>query len=458
MSLVLHNTLTRARAPFTPLDPAHVRIYVCGPTVYDRIHVGNARPLVVFDVLVRLLRALHPRVTYVRNITDVDDKIIERAAATGEPIDALTARTEAAFLADAEALGCLAPDVQPRATEHIAQMLELIAALIARAHAYQADGHVLFHVPSNPGYGRLSGRSRDEQVAGARVEVASYKKDAADFVLWKPSTADQPGWDSPYGRGRPGWHIECSAMAEHYLGLPFDIHGGGLDLVFPHHENEIAQSCCGRGVAEMARVWLHNGFVSVDGEKMAKSLGNFVTVADALTLAPGEAVRLMLLQTHYRAPLDFKRDGLAAAKATLDRFYTTLDSLSDVAAAACPPDGLLAALCDDLNTPKALAELHGLVTAANKASDPGERARLKGAIQTSGALLGLLSQSPQRWLQGAATGENGLDAATIDALIEERVAARRAKDFARADAIRDQLKSDGVDLLDGPQGTTWRRL
>ncbi|HWL67466.1 MAG TPA: cysteine--tRNA ligase, partial [Geminicoccus sp.] len=304
-TLALHDTATRAKRPFAPIRPDRVGLYVCGPTVYDRIHIGNARPLIVFDVLSRLLRHLFKEVTYVRNITDVDDKIMDRAAERGVPIAEVTESTTRQFHADAAALGCLPPDHEPRATEHIAGMIRIIEALIANGHAYAKDGHVLFHVPSFAEYGRLSGRDRDEQVAGARVEVAPYKQDPADFVLWKPSAADQPGWDSPWGRGRPGWHIECSAMSEHHLGVPFDIHGGGIDLTFPHHENEIAQTRCAHGLGRMANFWLHNGFVTVNGEKMAKSLGNFTTVADVLAKAPGEAVRLWTLGTHYRSPLDF---------------------------------------------------------------------------------------------------------------------------------------------------------
>ncbi|MEC8564466.1 MAG: cysteine--tRNA ligase, partial [Pseudomonadota bacterium] len=319
MTLQLHNTLTRTKAPFVPLDPSHVRMYVCGPTVYDLAHIGNARPVVVFDVLFRVLRAAYPaaRVTYVRNITDIDDKINQRARESGEAIGDITARTTAVFQADMAALGTLPPTVEPRATAHVAQMIAMIETLIAGGHAYAAEGHVLFSVPSMADYGRLSGRDRDEQIAGARVEVAPYKRDPADFVLWKPSDADTPGWDSPWGRGRPGWHIECSAMSREYLGETFDIHGGGLDLVFPHHENEIAQSRCAHGSDCMAAVWMHNGYVTVEGEKMSKSLGNFYTVHELLADHPGEAIRYALLTAHYRAPWDFSLAGLARAKTAL---------------------------------------------------------------------------------------------------------------------------------------------
>ena len=320
MTLTLYNTLTRKREEFVPLDPQRVGMYVCGPTVYDRIHVGNARPAVVFDVLFRRLRALYgeANVVYARNITDVDDKIIDRARERGIAIDALTAEATRWYAEDVGEIGCLAPTVEPRATAHIGEMIALIARLIAAGHAYAAEGHVLFHVPSMPWYGRLSGRNREEMIAGARVEVAAYKKDPADFVLWKPSPPDLPGWDSPWGRGRPGWHIECSAMSWKYLGEAFDIHGGGLDLIFPHHENEIAQSQCCFGRKSFARVWMHNGFLQAEGEKMSKSLGNFYTLRELLDQYPGEVIRLLLLRTHYRQPIDFTKAGLAEAKATLD--------------------------------------------------------------------------------------------------------------------------------------------
>jgi len=451
-TLQLHNTLTRRKEPFAPLEAGHVRMYVCGPTVYQRIHIGNARPLVVFDVLFRLLRRMFPRVTYVRNITDVDDKIIAQARRDGEPIDALTERTIAAFHEDARALCCLEPTHEPRATRHIDDMIRLVERLIARGCAYAAEGHVLFHVPAMPAYGRLSGRSREDQIAGARVEVAPYKRDPADFVLWKPSAADEPGWDSPWGRGRPGWHIECSAMAEHYLGVPFDIHGGGLDLVFPHHENEIAQTCCAHGLDTMARFWLHNGFVTMAEEKMSKSLGNILTVAEARERAPGEAVRFWILTAHYRAPLDFTEDALRRAKRILDRFYLALEKVP--AAKGEPDDALLEALADDLNTPRALAVLHDLLNRLNRAEEEAERRQLAGRLRASAALLGLLGQDPAAWLRG---GEGGLDAARIEALLAERAAARKARDFATADRIRDELARAGIVIEDTPQGTIWRR-
>lgn len=445
-SLVLHNTMTRRREAFVPLDPAHVRLYVCGPTVYDLAHIGNARGMTVFDVLARLLRHLFPRVTYVRNITDVDDKINARAAASGEGIDAVTARTTAQFHADMAALGNLPPDIEPRATEHIAGMVALIMRLIAGGHAYAAQGHVLFAVASFKQYGALSGRSPDELLAGARVEVAPYKRDAGDFVLWKPSEPDLPGWDSPWGRGRPGWHIECSAMAWQYLGESFDIHGGGGDLMFPHHENERAQSLCALPGSGFARVWLHNGMLNLNGAKMSKSLGNFLTIRDVLDRAPPEAVRLMLLKSQYRGTLEFSDAGLAEARGELDRFYRALARAPG--AEGLVPDTVLDALCDDLNTPLALAALHALADDAMA----GDAAAAAG-LRAGGGLMGLLQADPAAWFQG------GDDTDAIEAAIADRIAARRARDFARADAIRAEWLARGVAFEDRPDGTTdWRRV
>ena len=444
--LFLTNSLTRRKERFTPLDPAHVRMYVCGPTVYDLAHLGNARAMVVFDVLARLLRALYPRVTYVRNITDIDDKINARAAESGEPIGAITARTTADFHADMAALGVLPPDVEPRATGHVPEMIEVIERLIASGHAYAAEGHVLFAVASFSQYGRLSGRSPDELLAGARVDVAPYKRDAGDFVLWKPSTPDQPGWDSPWGRGRPGWHIECSAMSWRYLGETFDIHGGGRDLIFPHHENEAAQSLCAFPGSHFARTWLHNGMLLVNGEKMSKSLGNFFTIRDVLDRAPPEAVRLLLLRAQYRAELDFADTALIESRKELDRFYRALERHPE-AIAASVPEPVMAALCDDLNTPLALSALHALADEA-LAGDAGAASGLRA----SGLLLGLLGSEPAAWFRG------GEDGAEIDAAIAARLAARKARDFPRADAIRAELAAKGIVLEDGPGGkTTWRR-
>ena len=456
MTLQLYNTLARAKQRFEPLDSSNVRMYVCGPTVYDFAHIGNARPVVVFDVLFRLLRHLYgeERVTYARNITDVEDKIIKAAQENGEPIDTLTARTTEAFHRDMAALGALEPSVEPRATQTIPEMIAIIERLIGRGHAYAAEGHVLFSVPSMADYGRLSGRDREEMIAGARVEVAPYKRDPADFVLWKPSTAEQPGWDSPWGRGRPGWHIECSAMSAKHLGETFDIHGGGQDLIFPHHENEIAQSLCGTD-GEFAKLWMHNGYVIVNGEKMSKSLGNFFTVRQLLDEGwPGEALRLTLLSAHYRQPLDFTREKVAEAKAQLDRLYGALRHAADGEDDRDAPSALVSALEDDLNTPQALAELHELASALNKAAGTAERTRLKAALEAGGGLLGLLQEAPEAWFQGAAESD---EAAEIEVEIAARAAARQNRDFAEADRIRDALKQRGILLEDGPEGTTWKR-
>ncbi|HVA15534.1 MAG TPA: cysteine--tRNA ligase [Stellaceae bacterium] len=451
MPLSLYNTLTRSKEIFAPLDAQNVRMYVCGPTVYDFAHIGNARPVIVFDVLYRLLRQVYGEhhVKYVRNITDVDDKINAAARANHESIRELTERTAKAFHADVAALLCLPPDVEPRATEHIAPMIAMIERLIAASHAYVAEGHVLFDVASDPNYGKLSHRNRVEMIAGARVEVAPYKRDPADFVLWKPSPEDLPGWPSPWGRGRPGWHIECSAMSETHLGDSFDVHGGGLDLIFPHHENEIAQSECVHGGAPFARYWLHNGFVTVDGAKMAKSEGNFRTIRDVLSEAPGEAARLAMLMGHYRDPLDWTQERLSQAKLGLDRFYLALRG-AGTAADATIPARVQAALDDDLNTPLAIAALHELLAELNKAND-ADKARLQGELIAGGAVLGLLQQDPEAWLQGDS------DAVGIEASIAARNAARAAKNFAEADRIRTELALKGILLEDGAGGTTWRR-
>ncbi|MEE9139994.1 MAG: cysteine--tRNA ligase [Alphaproteobacteria bacterium] len=463
MALVLYNTLTREKEPLEPLRPGRVGMYVCGPTVYDFAHVGNARPVVVFDVLFRLLRKAYgeDHVAYVRNITDIDDKIIAAAKETGEPIDALTARTTRAFHEDMAALGALEPTFEPRATEHIPEMIAMIEKLLESGHAYEADGHVLFNVPSMPEYGRLSGRSRKDMIAGARVEVAPYKKDPADFVLWKPSEQDQPGWESPWGRGRPGWHIECSAMSATHLGETFDIHGGGQDLVFPHHENEIAQSTGAHGGEPFARYWVHNGYVTVEGEKMSKSLGNIVTVRDLLEKGHrGEAIRLALLGAQYRQPLDFSLDGLGQSRHALDRFYTALRHAADVKPEGddAVSDEVSEALDDDLNTPLAISHLHELATALNKAEEREEKARLKGALLAGGGLLGLLSQDAEEWFKGRPEEAPEVTEPEIESLIKRRAQARAQKDFARADHLRAELAAKGVVLEDRPDGTTeWRR-
>ena len=453
-AIQLYNTLSRHKQVFTPIDPSHVRVYACGPTVYGRIHVGNARPIVVFDVLVRLLRRLYDRVTYVRNITDVDDKINERAASNGQKIEDLCAETIKSFHADTAALGAEPPDVEPRATHHIDEMIAMINVLIEKGHAYAADGHVLFQVSTMDDYGALSKRSMEDMIAGARVEVAPYKRAPEDFVLWKPSTPKQPGWDSPWGRGRPGWHIECSAMAKTYLGDVFDIHAGGLDLIFPHHENEIAQSCCAHGTSHMAKYWLHNGFVTMNAEKMSKSLDNIITVDEATSRYRPEVVRAALLSAHYRAPLDLSDSTMQDAHNSLDRLYRAAGTaeVSD-----CHfDDEFLACLCDDLNTPAAMARLHELARRANKG---GEGAA--NALKSSASLIGLLRHRADAWAKGenlvSGNDDQQLDDAAIDAEIAARNAARAARDFASADAIRDKLAAAGIMLEDGQNGTIWRR-
>ncbi len=456
MSLTFQNTLTGKNETFEPLDASNVRLYVCGPTVYDFAHIGNARPIVVFDVLYRVLRQVYgaSAVRYTRNITDVDDKIIDRAMESGEDIDALTQRTTEIFHADIAALNALPPDDEPRCTAYIPQMVTMIEELIAKGHAYEAEGHVLFAIDSYADYGRLSKRDMEDMIAGARIEVAPYKRNPGDFVLWKPSRDDQPGWPSPWGRGRPGWHIECSAMARETLGVSFDIHAGGLDLIFPHHENEIAQSCCANG-QEMAHTWLHNGFVTVNDDKMSKSLGNFYTVHQLLDEGiPGEAIRMVLLSAHYRGPMDFNKDKIAEAKTQLNRMYRALEGFSGTPAEA---PKVLAALSDDLNSPLALAELHALVTEINKAETAEQRAELQAKLKGAGDLMGLLQQDPKAWFQGTSAGQ--LKAEEIEAMIQARIDARAAKDFAKADALRDALIADGIELLDRPGGKTeWRRL
>jgi len=459
MSLTLYNTLSRRKEEFVPIDPDRVTMYVCGPTVYSYAHIGNARPAVVFDVLVRLLRHQWPNVVFARNITDIDDKINAAAAEQGVDIGEITSKFEKIYLDDMASLGVAPPDIEPHATDHIPEMIAMMEKLIEDGHAYAAEGHVLFNVPSYPGYGQLSKRDQEELLAGARVEVAPYKKDPSDFVLWKPSTPDLPGWDSPWGRGRPGWHLECSCMIEKHLGRTIDIHGGGVDLVFPHHENEIAQSTCAHGGDTFVRYWMHNGFVNVDKEKMSKSIGNVLLVHDLLDQAPGEAIRLALLNAHYRQPLDWTDDGLAQAKARLDRLYRALGSLEgvDPAPDAGPNAAFLVALNDDLNTPKALASLFDLARQANTATDDAEKSRIKGELVASAGLMGLLQQDPESWFAGETSGDDGPDAERIERLIEARQNAKAAKDYAEADRIRDELAAANIVLEDGPAGTTWRR-
>ncbi|HVF35993.1 MAG TPA: cysteine--tRNA ligase [Candidatus Saccharimonadia bacterium] len=456
MDLVLYNTRTRRLEPFAPQDPDRVTMYVCGPTVYNYAHIGNARPYVLFGLLARLLRARYPNVVYARNITDVDDKINDAARAVGVPIDAITDRYTAAFHDDMLALGADLPDVEPRATRTIGPIIAMIEKLIASGHAYLADGHVLFSVASYADYGHLSGRTTDEQIDGARVDVESYKRDAGDFVLWKPSTPDLPGWDSPWGRGRPGWHIECSAMSEVHLGETIDIHAGGNDLLFPHHENEVAQSTCAHGGKLFARVWMHNGFVTMEGRKMSKSLGNVRLISELRQSAPPEAMRYLLMNAHYRQPLDWSVAALAQAVRTLDRLYDTLRDLADVPSAPpVVPAGVEAALCDDLNTPKALAELAHLAGEARKATTDDERRTAKAALLGAGTLLGLLGQSPAAWFAQSSGGVE-VDEALVESLLARRQEAKLARDFAAADAFRAELAALGVQIEDTSQGTRWR--
>lgn len=456
--LRLHNSLTRKKESFTPIDPDHVRLYACGPTVYSYAHIGNARMAVVFDVLKNVLKTTYPKVTYVSNITDVDDKIISAARATGETIGAITEKYTRIYNQDMEHLGVSPPDTQPRATEHISQMITIIETLIKKDNAYASDGHVLFHVPSFSAYGGLSGRNRDEQIAGARVEVSSYKKDPADFVLWKPSTDDEPGWDSPWGFGRPGWHIECSAMAAEHLGLPFDIHGGGADLKFPHHENEIAQSCCANGnpndLSSFAKYWVHNGFVTVKGEKMSKSIGNVVLAHDLAQEHAGETLRMALLSAHYRQPLDWSDETIAQAKKTLDRLYKNLQSIDDlpVNTSVLPHPDIMTALYDDLNTPKAISLLCTIAKQATEKNDT----KLKSTTIAAAKILGILQHNADEWLGYGVSNDRNTTA--IDALLQERAQAKADKNYARSDEIRDKLTAMGIAIEDTPDGTVWKTI
>ncbi|MCW8127974.1 cysteine--tRNA ligase [Microbulbifer halophilus] len=459
MALQLYNTLSGKKEPFKPLVEDRVRMYVCGPTVYNRVHIGNARPAVVFDTLYRLLKRNYSDVIYARNITDIDDKIMKAARDQGEEIGALSARFSQAYFEDMAALHNLEPDIIPYATQHLPEMIALIERLIEKGHAYAAEGHVLFAVESMKGYGELSGRSLDDMLAGARVEVAPYKKYAGDFVLWKPSSDEEPGWDSPWGRGRPGWHLECSAMIQKHLGETIDIHGGGRDLTFPHHENERAQSCCANGT-DFVRYWMHNGYVNIDGEKMSKSLGNFRMVNDLLGQYPGEVLRFALLSAHYRSELNFSADLLDQSQRTLDTLYGALRETESVAAAEADLGGsaFIAALEDDLNTPIAISELHQIARDLNKA-DAGDRPQLKATLLAAGEMLGILQQDPEAWFQRARGGDadEAISADEIEQLIAERAQSKKDKNFVRADAIREELKEKGVVLEDSREGTKWRR-
>ncbi len=454
MSLRLYNTLTRRIEVFSPLDPARPTMYVCGPTVYNFVHIGNARGPVLFGVLADLLRRRFGDLRYARNITDVDDKINAAARELGAPISTITDRFAAAYREDMAALGIAPPDLEPEATAHIPQIIAMIQRLIGNGHAYAAEGHVLFAVGTFEGYGKLSRREPEDMLAGARVEVAPYKRDPGDFVLWKPSTDDLPGWDSPWGRGRPGWHIECSAMAGAHLGETIDIHAGGIDLQFPHHENEIAQSECAHGGKVFARWWLHNGMLNFGGAKMSKSLGNIEKVHDLVRAHPPEALRYALLSAHYRQPLDWSDALVEQSLRTLDRLYGTLRDLADVEAEAAIPASIEAALDDDLNTPQALAEIARIAGEARKSQSSTDRIRLKSDLLGAGFALGLLQQTPAAWF---ARGASNDDDARIQSLIDERDLAKKARDFARSDAIREQLAAEGVLLEDTAQGVRWKR-
>jgi cysteinyl-tRNA synthetase len=474
MQLRLFNSLSRTLEVFEPIDPTRVTMYACGPTVYNYVHIGNARPPVIFGLLARLLRRMYPALVYARNITDVDDKINAAAAAQAVPIGVITEKFAQAYHDDMARLGVDPPDVVPHATDHIAAIVAMCQALIDNGHAYAAESHVLFDVGSFPDYGHLSRRSTDEMLAGARVEVAPYKRNPGDFVLWKPSTPDLPGWDSPWGRGRPGWHIECSAMAAAHLGESIDIHAGGIDLQFPHHENEIAQSTCAHGGRVFARYWLHNGLLNFGGRKMSKSLGNVTLVHDLLERYPPEALRYVLLSAHYRQPLDWSEAAVDQAIRTLDRLYGTLRDLGDGSAQAGQdraetPAAVLDALLDDLNTPAALAALAGIAAEARRATKTTERVDARRQLIAAGEILGLLQQAPAEWFTGERASASSAHAgdgdaitvppishAEIDALIQERIAARKARDFPRSDAIRDQLTAIGVLVEDGADGVRWR--
>ena len=459
MSLYFHNTLSGRKDAFVPLDPQRVTMYLCGPTVYSYAHIGNARPAVVFDVLSRLLRRRFPKVEFARNITDIDDKINKAAAEQGVEIGVITEKFAAAYLADMGALGVVPPDHEPRVTQSLPQIIAMVERLIAAGHAYVAEGNVLFHTPSYADYGQLSKRDAQALVAGSRVEVAPYKKHAGDFILWKPSTPEQPGWDSPWGRGRPGWHIECSAMAEAHLGETIDIHCGGHDLIFPHHENEIAQSVCSHGGKPFSRYWLHNGFLNVNSEKMSKSIGNVLLVRELLKEAPGEAIRLVLMTAHYRQPLDWTDEVLGEARKKLDRLYGALRELADVEPATDAGEyaPFIADLEDDLNTPGAIARLFELAHQAHTVgSDPAARARIKAQLLDCGKVLGLLQQTTEDWFGWTPEHADLMPVAEIEALLADRLAARKGKNFAESDRIRDLLKSRGVLVEDSKDGQRWR--
>lgn len=455
MSLVVYNTQTRKKEAFKPVDGRNVRMYVCGPTVYNFVHIGNARPVVVFDTLFRILQSQYAQVTYARNITDIDDKIMKAAKENGESIDVLAARYAAEFEADMAALNNLQPTIVPYATHHVAEMVSMVKALVSKGHAYSAEGHVLFDVKSMPDYGKLSNQSLDSMLEGARVDVASYKKFAGDFVLWKPSNDDEPGWESPWGRGRPGWHLECSAMIEKHLGNTIDIHGGGRDLIFPHHENEVAQSECAHNGEQYVKYWMHNGYINIGGEKMSKSLGNFKTVRDLLGQYKGEVIRFALLSAQYRSELDFSIDLLDQSAASLDSLYGALRKVDSVdeSPVDLAQSTAYGALLDDINSPLAISELHQLAKRINKESDE-DLAALKGELLAIGNLMGLLQEDPEGWFKSSVSAS--ISEAEIETLIAERLDARANKDWARSDEIRDTLLNQGVVLEDSKAGTAWR--
>lgn len=458
-ALQIYNTQAREKQLFTPIDANRVTMYVCGPTVYNYVHIGNARPVVVFDTLFRVLESLYPQVVYARNITDIDDKIMKAARENGESINDVTQRFSDAYIEDMSALNAQRPTIEPRATDHIPHMIELVETLMAKGHAYESDSHVLFSVPSMPNYGALTQRKQEDLLDGARVEVASYKRYAGDFILWKPSADDEPGWDSPWGRGRPGWHLECSAMIAAHLGQQIDIHGGGRDLTFPHHENEAAQSCCAYDQEKFVNYWMHNGYVNIDGEKMSKSLGNFRTVRELLGHYKGEVLRFALLSAHYRSELDFSKELLQQAKTVLDGLYTALRDAQTVEAVTADLSGSVfqKALLDDLNTPLAISELHQFAKNLNKADD-SEKPMAKALLLQAGQMLGLLQQEPERWFtEAVGDTSDGLTDADIEALIAERAQAKLDKNYGRCDQIRAELLEQGIELQDSKEGTLWRR-
>ena len=457
--LKIFNTLTNKKEDFIPSNPNHVRMYTCGPTVYNYAHIGNARPAVVSDLLVRVLKQIYPKVTYVSNITDIDDKIINAANKTGQPIKEITEKFEAIYNEDMGALLVNPPDIQPRATDYISDMIDLVKKMINKGCAYEAEEHVMYDVSSYPSYGALSGRDIEDQIAGSRVEVASFKRNPGDFVLWKPSTENQPGWNSPWGFGRPGWHLECSTMSEKNLGLPFDIHGGGLDLIFPHHENEIAQSCGAYGHDNnpqfFAKYWIHNGLLDFDGEKMSKSLGNILYVHDLVKEYPGEVLRLALISTHYRQPLNWNSSIIEQSQNILDRLYRILHTSESEIQESSPTSEIIEALCDDLNTSKALAEINSIANQLSKSNKEDDKKTLKSKLLASANLLGILQQNPAEWLGYSSLGKS-VDEKLIQKLIDKRNKARFDKNFELADNIRLELNDMNIEIEDTPNGTIWK--